>query len=137
MLISEHLTPAKVDLGRAELRGTLSSLNTHLGNFIASSGFSSDGRQDARLSLGFLWDVLEWGSQLNVTIFTTYKLILPQSLGLESIQRKDTKLNVGQKYKTSPWIDSAIYLVSFLTMTYIIFSMYRCIYIYVHIYMYM
>lgn len=69
------------------------------------------------MSLGFLWDVLEWGSQLNMTIFTTYKLILLPSLGMKIVQRKDIRLNLGQKYKTSPLVDCAIYLDNFLVLT--------------------
>lgn len=63
-MLSEYLTPANADLGEAELHFAPSSLDTHLGSFTASFCFCSGGRQDARLSLGFLWDVLERGNHL-------------------------------------------------------------------------
>lgn len=60
-MLSEYVTPTNVDLGKEKFYFALSSLDTHLGGFTASFCFSG-GRQDARLSLCFLWEVLEWGS---------------------------------------------------------------------------
>lgn len=59
-MLSECLTPANVNLDKEKFYFALSHLDTHLGGFRASFCFSG-GRQDARLSLGFLWEVLEWG----------------------------------------------------------------------------
>lgn len=58
-MLSEYLTPANVDLGKEKFYFALSSLDTHLRGFTASFCFSSGGKQDTRISLGFLWEVLE------------------------------------------------------------------------------
>lgn len=61
-----------------------------MGGFTASFCFSSGERQDAKLSLSVLWNVLEWGNQLDMNIFNACKLVLQKSLGMKSIQRKKT-----------------------------------------------
>lgn len=125
-------------LGDTELHFTLSSLDTHLGGIIASFGFSCGGRQKARLSFSFPWNALKWGHQLDMTIFTTCKLILQQSLGMKSIQREDIKPE-GQDF---PLVDSAIYLVSFpvlsgpsLLLVDYFLSVCMCMYVHICVYM--
>lgn len=107
--INEYRAPANVDLSKAELHFTLSSLDTYLGGFTASFCFSSGERQDARLRLSVLWNVHERGNKLDMDVFNACKLILQKSLRMKSIQRKD----INPEGQNLPLIDSVIYFICF------------------------
>lgn len=78
------------------------------------------------------------GVMLDMTIFTTCKLILQQSLGMKNIQKEDIKPE-GQDF---PLVDSDIYLVSFpvlsepsLLLVDYFLSVCMCLYVHICVYM--